>query len=88
MVSDGEALIELGFEGKEHSFASLLQYSEATELPVFDVTHRWLDMYFNGKIPDFTPKIKFLGSDFRQQVWNDLLLIAYGSTMTYRQLAQ
>lgn len=88
MISDGEALIGLGFEGKEYLFSSLNQPTDVAALPIFDATRHWLDMYFKGEIPDFTPKIKFFGSDFRQQVWNDLLLMPYGTTTTYGQLAQ
>ena len=29
---------------------------EYPKLPVFQTTKRWLDLYFRGEIPDFTPR--------------------------------
>ena len=51
-------------------------------------TIQWLDVYFAGKEPDFTPSLHLIGSDFRQAVWNILLSIPYGRTMTYGQIAK
>ena len=48
---------------------------------------RWLNVYFSGREPDFTPKLHLIGSDFRQAVWALLLQIPYGQTVTYGQLA-
>ena len=50
-------------------------------------TKRWLDIYFSGKEPDFTPKLHPIGSPFRQAVWRILLQIPYGQTMTYGEIA-
>ena len=49
---------------------------------------RWLDVYFSGREPDFTPKLHLIGSDFRQAVWALLLQIPYGQTRTYGALAK
>lgn len=51
-------------------------------------TRRWLDIYFSGKNPDFTPPLHPTGSAFRQEVWQILLEIPYGKTMTYGEIAQ
>ena len=61
--------------------------NEKVCLPVFELTHKWLDLYFSGQIPDFTPHIKLLGSDFRKKVWSILLEIPYGNTMSYGEIA-
>lgn len=57
--------------------------SEALEL-----TTRWLDVYFEGKNPDFLPPLKLQGTPFQQQVWDILLRIPYGSTTTYGAIAK
>ena len=49
---------------------------------------RWLDLYFAGKKPDFTPPLHPEGSAFRQMVWKALLTIPYGETRTYGELAK
>ena len=56
-------------------------------LPVFDDACRWLDDYFSGKVPDFTPQLDLRGTPFRKDVWEILLSIPYGCTMSYGQVA-
>jgi len=80
MVSDGTNLVELSY-GK-------LVYEENQELPVFEMTLRWLDIYFAGKCPDFTPPLALQGTPFRKKVWNILLAIPYGKTITYGEIAR
>lgn len=58
-------------------------------LPIFDLTKKWLDEYFAGEAPDFTPPIVFGEfSDFRKRVWKILLKIPYGKTATYGEIAK
>ena len=57
-------------------------------LAVFDQTKRWLDLYFSGREPGFTPALNPLGSAFRRAVWEILLKIPYGKTTTYGQIAR
>ncbi len=55
---------------------------------VLEETRAWLDIYFSGKEPDFTPKIQLSGSDFKNEVWKILRQIPYGKTMTYGEIAK
>ena len=82
MESDGESLIGLWFDGQKFNEAREDKY-----LPVFSATARWLDFYFGGVQPDFTPPISLRDSEFRREVWNLLLTIPYGKTTTYGELA-
>lgn len=88
MAGNGDALVGLWFEGQKH-FASTLG-GDATEkwLPVFGEAGRWLDIYFGGVEPDFTPRLDLRGTPFRQEVWKKLLTIPYGETVTYGELAR
>mgnify|MGYP000926299127 FL=1 len=63
-------------------------YFEEKNLAVFDQTRRWLDLYFSGREPGFTPALNPLGSAFRRAVWEILLKIPYGKTTTYGQIAR
>lgn len=85
--SDGEALIGLRF-GEEKTPAAL---------PVFDEVIRWLDDYFAGKQREnaimggktdgrITAKPK--GTMFQQHVWQALVTIPYGETVSYGELAR
>ena len=87
--SDGKALIGLWFDGQKY-FADVLDpvHEQRPDLPVFEETRQWLDEYFSGQEPQSTPPLTFRGSDFRKRVWQQLLEIPYGQTVTYGQLAQ
>lgn len=87
MASNGEALTGLWFDGQKYFGDTLDTQQEVKRLPVFDETVRWLDMYFQGKVPDFTPLLFWQASDFRERVWEILLTIPYGHTMTYGEIA-
>ncbi len=63
--------------------------SDADKTPrILKETREWLDMYFSGNIPDFTPALAPEGSAFRKMVWEELLRIPYGCTKTYGQIAK
>ncbi len=51
-------------------------------------TEKWLDEYFSGKIPAFTPNFRFEGSPFRVAVWEEIARIPYGKTTTYGEIAK
>lgn len=87
MVSDGQALIRLDYE-KNHDDRQDLILNHAKDLLIFRQTKAWLDTYFQGQVPNFRPAIKLEASDFRRQVWEILLAIPYGQTMTYGQIGQ
>ena len=89
MASDGEFLTGLWFNGQKY-FADTLDsiHEECDGLPVFNDTRRWLDIYFSGKKPDFTPPLLMRTSTFRKKVWEALLSIPYGQTTTYGEIAK
>ncbi|MGI9255476.1 MAG: methylated-DNA--[protein]-cysteine S-methyltransferase [Salinispira sp.] len=47
-----------------------------------------LDEYFDGRRKIFTVPLHTPGTNFQQQVWEALKLVAYGSTMSYSALAE
>lgn len=87
MASDGEALTGLWFDGQRHFGSTLAPGHEERDLPVFDLTERWLAIYFGGGRPDFTPPLALRGTPFRRAVWEALLAVPYGQTVTYAELA-
>lgn len=46
-----------------------------------------LDEYFAGKRTVFDVPLLFVGTDFQKKVWNDLLRIPYGETVSYGEMA-
>lgn len=78
-----------GCDGQKH-FGYMLpqQHEEHSGLPVFDETRRWLGVYFSGCEPNFTPPLSLKGTPFQRRVWEALLTIPYGQTVTYGELAR
>ncbi|WP_130836442.1 methylated-DNA--[protein]-cysteine S-methyltransferase [Lachnoclostridium sp. Marseille-P6806] len=87
LASDGNSLTGLWFDGQKYFAADLADGAAAKELPVFTQTARWLDIYFRGEKPDFTPPLLLRGTAFRREVWSRLLAIPYGQTSCYRDIA-
>jgi methylated-DNA-[protein]-cysteine S-methyltransferase len=46
-----------------------------------------LKEYFKRKRREFELPLDIIGTDFQKRVWNELLKIPYGKTITYNQLA-
>lgn len=87
--SDGESLIGLWFDGQKYDRASFNGQSAVEgNLPVFEETKNWLDVYFSGESPGFTPPIKVAGSDFRKAVSDIIRSIPFGETITYGEIAE
>ena len=87
LAGSTEALTGLWFDGQKYFGTALPEVREQKLLPIFDDTKHWLDIYFQGKDPGFTPPLSFDTTPFRQAVWNILLSIPYGHTMTYGEIA-
>ncbi len=88
MVCDGQALTALWFDGTRKEICSPEGLSVTTGLSVFDETCRWLNLYFAGKKPDFIPTLAPQGTPFRMRVWEILLAIPYGETVSYGDIAR
>ncbi len=80
--SDGTALTGLWFDGRRHADTRTKR-----DLPIFSRTKEWLDCYFAGEEPKFTPPISMKGTSFQIAVWNILTKIPYGETVTYGEIA-
>lgn len=87
IASDGKALIGLWFDGQKYYADALDAEYEDTELPIFEQTRKWLDIYFSGKDPGFHPPVRMKTTEFRKTVWEIMLSIPYGQTMTYGEIA-
>lgn len=96
--SDGEALTGLRFGDSGIGKALHLMPTHATSsLPIFDEAIRWLDDYFAGKQTenavmgakkDGRITVQPKGTLFQQRVWQALLTIPYGKTVSYGEIAR
>lgn len=89
MASDGTSLIGLWFDSQKY-FGCVLDthHKGQSDLPVFCQTRRWLDIYFSGKDPGFTPQLVMRANNFRRAVWKQLLAIPYGCISSYGEIAR
>lgn len=88
LAADGQALTGVWFDGQKYDKSGLDRECQEKDLPVFHQTKRWLDIYFSGQAPDFTPPIRFTGTDFQKEVGAILAAIPYGETWTYGDIAR
>ncbi|MCI6038171.1 MAG: methylated-DNA--[protein]-cysteine S-methyltransferase [Candidatus Limiplasma sp.] len=88
LAADQTGLTGLWFVGQKYfpSFSDGDFFENET--PVLTEAKHWLSLYFSGKEPDFLPSLHPQGSSFRQAVWNVLLTIPRGQTMTYGEIAR
>ena len=88
LAADDIGLTGLWFVGQKYYAHGLPDESIWQETKILTETRRWLDIYFSGEEPKFTPPLHPVGTAFRQAVWKILLQIPYGQTVTYGEIAQ
>jgi methylated-DNA-[protein]-cysteine S-methyltransferase len=84
LTADDKALKSLGFLNKTACESESKTVSNA----VIQQTCKQLDEYFAGKRKVFELPLCPEGTPFQQKVWEALLQIPYGETISYAQLAQ
>ena len=88
LAADESGITGLWFDGQKYFARDLPAERVEQNTPALAEAKRWLDIYFTGREPDFTPPLHPIGSGFRQAVWNILLQIPYGQTTTYGEIAR
>jgi len=61
--------------------------SDSGQSPTMQACLDELDAYFVGRLTSFTVPIKLEGTAFRKRVWEALMTIPYGQTISYKELA-
>ena len=88
LAADEIGLTGLWFDGQKYFARDLPAERVEQNTPALSEAKRWLDIYFTGREPDFTPPLHPIGSTFRRDVWEMLLQIPYGQTITYGGIAR
>lgn len=88
LAADEQGLTGLWFDGQKYFADTLPADHEVRTTPILAQACEWLDRYFAGRDPGFTPPLHLEGSPFRTAVWHMLLEIPYGRTTTYGELAR
>ena len=90
LVSDGEYLTGLFILCQKYFMDGFSEeLYENNDLEVFHIVEKWLKSYFAGANPSIKSLLlKPAGTNFRQIVWQELLNIPYGDTITYKELGK
>ena len=82
LVSDGNTLTGLTFAHPDPN------WEHKENLSIFNAVRHWLDAYFAGAPLPADFSFRPAGTDFQRRVWQILLTIPYGETMTYGAIAK
>ncbi|MGH9115450.1 MAG: methylated-DNA--[protein]-cysteine S-methyltransferase [Acidimicrobiales bacterium] len=88
LVSDGEALVEVGFvRSRERRRPAAPASWKRDPAPLAGATEQ-LRGYAAGELTQFDLELRPTGTPFQHQVWTQLLAIGYGTTTTYGRIAR
>jgi methylated-DNA-[protein]-cysteine S-methyltransferase len=87
-TADAHALTGMYFIGQKYQAVPQAHWSEEDHIPVFAALRAQLAQYFQGERDDFDLPLAARGTPFQQRVWQALLAIDCGRTVTYGALAQ
>lgn len=87
LVADGESLCCLFMDQQRHRPAEETFGHPDPGAPIFMETEKQLKEYFAGQRTDFELPLSFGGTAFQRMVWEGLLGIPYGETVSYGRLA-
>ncbi|MFT4693294.1 MAG: methylated-DNA-[protein]-cysteine S-methyltransferase [Francisella sp.] len=90
-LADDTFLYTLGYinDSTLKSVEKILSFYQANlvfeENEILSQTKNELDKYFKGQLKGFSTPLKLTGTDFQKKVWQALLQISYGKTISYKQ---
>jgi len=88
----GICLLEMGSPERANREQAELESAFDTKMirgdhPLLDLLEAELDGYFTGQLTEFTVPLDCPGSEWQRRVWDALVQIPYGQTVSYGQLA-
>jgi len=90
VAGDESALTEIRFDRASPATVALAREPMPWDpgAGLLDAARRQLDEYFAGRRRRFDLPLLPLGTEFQQQVWEQLRTIDYGRTLSYGELAE
>ncbi len=88
LVAHESALVAAYFDGQKYHPGQPSQWLDGTSHPVLQAARAQLQQYFDGQRLDFELPLAPQGTPFQQQIWAGLQTIPYGTTLSYKGLAQ
>mgnify|MGYP002575871389 CR=1 FL=1 len=89
IASNGKEITGLWFVGQKYFEDNLSSNHIEKDISIFGQVTKWLDIYFSGSNPSFTPPLAMENiSPFRKRIWQIMLEIPYGQYTTYGKIAK
>jgi len=83
--------IQLKFDGSSLKSLKILKDVKSTRrkkiLPLEKTIIKQLKLYFKKQLKEFNVNLKLKGTAFQISVWNELLKVPYGTTVSYTDIA-
>lgn len=92
LASSEKGICRIDFEDSKQKFFDWIKLNFKDHLLIYDdsrfnCTKMELEQYFNNKRRNFTIKVDMKGTPFQRKVWDCLMQIPYGKTVSYKQVA-
>lgn len=88
MTSDGESLTGLHMVEHRHYEVLTDDWKLDNNAKPFADARQQLAAYFAGELAEFNLPLAMRGTEFQQQVWQELQRIPFGGTISYGELAK
>lgn len=88
LIASNEGLRAILWENDNPERVDISSDNEDNNHPILLETEKQLNEYFDKKRKTFSVKLDMIGTDFQKRVWQALLLIPFGKTQSYGDLAK
>lgn len=87
LTRNAKGLAGIWFEGQKYEAKPQPDWQEQPGDKLLQTTITQLQGYFDNEIKKFEVPLALSGTDFQESVWQELLNISHGETITYGELA-
>lgn len=85
---EGDGTFLTGLFMPQHKWWNRLDAARRRDDEPFAAAHEQLTEYFAGRRREFDVPLKLHGTDFQRRVWQQLVRIPFGETISYAELAR
>ncbi len=89
IVANAKQVVCLNFVGQNNYLNKInVEIIKNDNLEIFELTKKWLELYFCSAIPDFNVPVLLNGTEFQKSVWDIISSVKYGQTISYSNIAK